>query len=355
MILTATIRLMDLIAKESIHLAARAIVQDKLVAFPTETVYGLGANALSAAAVKKIYIAKERPSDNPLIVHVSDYKQLTELSSRTAKIAAKLMNEFWPGPLTLILPASSTVPKEVTAGGNTVAVRMPNHPVALELIRVAGVPIAAPSANKSGRPSPTTAQHVLEDFNSDEIAFVIDAGSTKIGLESTVVDTTSSQPELLRAGAISKEQLEEVLGIEVIDSTVNVSNAGNTTNSSSNSSSSSATKSENISKLKSPGMRYKHYAPQATVVVKNKILADDVRSFASQVAVLQLNYSATVEKEADLYFSFDGDIEKMAAQLFSCFRESDHQGASVILVESVPLAGLGRAIMDRVQRAAHTD
>jgi L-threonylcarbamoyladenylate synthase len=195
---------------DGIRYAAEVIRQGGLVAFPTETVYGLGANALNEAAVKNIFEAKGRPSDNPLIVHVADTSSVDELVQHIPPNAPALMDRFWPGPLTMIMNKSNIVPQIITAGLNTVAVRIPSHPVALALIREAGLPIAAPSANKSGRPSPTSAKHVIHDL-SGKIDVIIDGGFTKVGLESTVLDITVTPPIILRPGFITPMQLKEVL------------------------------------------------------------------------------------------------------------------------------------------------
>ena len=190
-----------------------------LVAFPTETVYGLGGNALDASAAKKIYAAKGRPSDNPLIVHVADTKSLYELASFVPDNAKKLADRFWPGPLTMILPKKESVPDGTTGGLKTVAVRMPDHPAALELIRTSGVYIAAPSANTSGRPSPTCAEHVMEDLDG-KIEMILDGGTVGIGIESTIVDLTGDIPVILRPGYITKQMLEEVIGEVTVDPAV---------------------------------------------------------------------------------------------------------------------------------------
>lgn len=312
--------------QEVIYLAAQTIKNGDLVAFPTETVYGLGANALNSAAVKKIFVAKGRPTDNPLIVHIANLEQLSSLVTNVSSQAQTLIESFWPGPLTLIFPASKLVPPEVTAGGNTVAIRMPSHPVALALINQAGVPVAAPSANKSGKPSPTTAQHVIADFSQEEIT-IVDAGPTQVGVESTVLDVTGNKPVLLRAGGASKEDLEAAIGPIVVVQ-------------------------HSQSKPKSPGMKYRHYAPQAQVELLQTIDLDLLKKKKGRTAVLQLQENKDVRRQADLYFSFAGSLEKMSQQLFSIFRQCDEQNIDFILVEAVPPIGLGLAITDRVQRAA---
>ncbi len=220
--------------------AALLLKKNEVVAFPTETVYGLGGNALSDQAIDKIYQAKGRPGDNPLIVHISEKKQIHDLCTQVTPAAEKLINAFWPGPLTVILPSNGSVSEKVTAGLPTVAVRMPEHPIALALIREAGLPVAAPSANTSGRPSPTSAGHVIKDLKG-KIAGIVDGGMTGVGLESTVVDATSSPITILRPGGITRAQLEEVIGKVTVDPSLLNEKA----------------------RPKSPGMKYTHYAPQA--------------------------------------------------------------------------------------------
>jgi L-threonylcarbamoyladenylate synthase len=218
--------------------AAALLRAGEAVAFPTETVYGLGANALDANAVDKIFRAKGRPSDNPLIVHIAHRKEVDKLAQVVPPLAERAMAHFWPGPLTVILPCTAIVPMNVTAGLDTVGIRMPDHVIAQQLIDAAGVPIAAPSANSSGRPSPTTAAHVLEDLTG-KIAGVVDGGASGVGVESTVVDFTGPVPMILRPGGVTREMLEEVLGDVRIDPSLE----------------------QGVGQPKSPGMKYTHYAP----------------------------------------------------------------------------------------------
>ena len=226
----------------NIRRAAKLLIQGKLVAFPTETVYGLGANALDSLAVKKIFKAKGRPSDNPLIVHIATIKELDMVADQVPEIARKLMKKFWPGPLTFVLRKKEIVPDAVTAGGPTVAVRMPKHPVALSLIKAAGCPVAAPSANLAGKPSPTTADHVAEDLG-ENVDVILDGGRTKHGLESTVIDIKAGVVEILRTGAITADMLAKVLGYKpkIVKHTKG--------------------------KARSPGMKYRHYAPSVDLVL----------------------------------------------------------------------------------------
>ena len=227
--------------------AGRLIAEGELVAFPTETVYGLGGDALHPEAARKIYAAKGRPSDNPLIVHIADFSDMERVAREVPEAARKLADAFWPGPLTMIVWKSDAVPMATTGGMDTVAVRMPNHPVALDLIRKSGCLIAAPSANTSGRPSPTEASHVAEDL-SGRIAMILDGGPVGIGIESTIIDLTESKPMVLRPGYITPQMLSGVLGEEVIIDPGIIA-------------------ADDTRKPKAPGMKYKHYAPKADMVI----------------------------------------------------------------------------------------
>ena len=304
--------------KEKIAQAAELIKRGEVVAFPTETVYGLGANALDANAVRKIFVAKERPQDNPIIVHVSDKKQLDELVTEVSEKAGELIDKFWPGPLTLVFKRSDRIPNEVTCGLDTVAIRMPSNKVAHELIRQS-FPIAAPSANLSGKPSPTSAEEVFADMDG-RIPLILDGGQTDIGLESTVLDLTG-EPTLLRPGRVTLEELREVLGeVRVV---------------------------ETSDAPKSPGMKYRHYSPEAEV-----ILADDVQKEVSKFKELGKRVGAISfsEVNADVAFT-PKDYEDMARNLFRKMREFDKE-VDVIVIEKVPEAGIGLAIMNRLKKAA---
>jgi L-threonylcarbamoyladenylate synthase len=311
------------ISAENLRSAAELIRQGELVAFPTETVYGLGANALDASAVAKIFQAKGRPSDNPLIVHIASYDQLKALVSEIPQAAQLLIDEFWPGPLTLVFPKNTLVPDIVTAGGDTVAIRWPAHTVAQELITRAGMPIAAPSANLSGKPSPTLAKHVLEDLN-ERIPLILDAGATTIGLESTVLDITGEQLILLRAGGVSREELEKVLEREVIEKT------------------------DTGELARSPGMKYRHYAPQAQIVLFEKDLPTPPSEQRS--ALITLHEVNGHMFENSIHFS--GSKEQMAHEIFEKLRALDAQDVEIIYIQKVESSGLGQAIMDRLNRAA---
>ena len=303
-----------------IRLAAQAILSGELVGFPTETVYGLGANALDAAAVSKIYLAKGRPSDNPLIIHVCDVKMaesVVELNWR----ARFLMDTFWPGPLSLVLKAKRIVPGVTRGGLDTAAIRMPDNPIALELIRLAGVPIAAPSANKSGRPSPTDAVTVREDIG-DAVSMVLDGGPAKVGLESTVLDVSGEIPVLLRPGGISKEEIEGILQIPVIPA------------------------SDPDSLRRSPGTRYRHYAPKIPL-----LLADC--SYSSEAGGKKWAWIGTSEPTGSPFIKIIfKDTEEYAKELFRVLRLIEKSGAETIIAEIPDESGIGRALKDRLVRAS---
>ncbi|MCC3356246.1 L-threonylcarbamoyladenylate synthase [Bacillus sp. REN16] len=317
--------------------AARLLRKNEVVAFPTETVYGLGANALSDEAVAKIYEAKGRPSDNPLIVHISTIGQLHKIVQDIPKQAERLIEKFWPGPLTLVLKRKeNAVSKIVTAGLETVAVRMPSHPVALALIAASGLPLAAPSANTSGKPSPTLANHVADDLTG-KIAGILDGGATGVGLESTVLDCTGEVPVILRPGGVTKEQLEEVCGVIEVDKAILTEGEA----------------------PKSPGMKYKHYAPTAPLTIVNgrvefiQSLVTEKQNDGLKVGVL-----TTAEREnhyeADKIIACGSreDLESVASRLYDVLRLFDESGVDIIYSESFPNEGIGQAIMNRLTKAA---
>lgn len=304
--------------------AASVIRSGGLVAFPTETVYGLGANALDPEAVRGIFAAKGRPADNPLIVHVHEPGSAAKLGMVDRR-SLKLMDLFWPGPLTLVIEASSEVPSEVTGGLDTVAVRMPDHAVALSLIRESGVPVAAPSANRSGRPSPTTAEAVLEDLGG-RIEIILDAGPTDVGVESTVLDVTGEFPVLLRPGGVSIENIRKAVGDVVL--------------------------SHGEESGRSPGTRYRHYAPSIPVILldpeglwKDKPLLKDAGSRVAYVGVSP----APMPVFSQVRF---GSVKQYAGGLFSALRKMERSGAGIILAELPPEEGVGLAVRDRLRRAA---
>lgn len=338
---------------ELIAIAAEIIHRGGLVGFPTETVYGLGANAWDQAAVARIFQAKGRPGDNPLIVHVAEPAMVRTLVSELPPLAEQLITQFWPGPLTLVLPRSAQVPDEVTAGLETVAVRMPAHPVALALISAAQVPIAAPSANRSGRPSPTTAEHVLADLGG-KIEAILDGGPTGIGVESTVLDLTAGVPTILRPGGVTREELAAVLGQVAIDPHVEgkgVLSAGGGL----------------LAAPRSPGMKYTHYAPNAPLILvegeESRVvehiltLRARYRQSGKRVAVLARAETAGYYRQhypPEFLAVLGGrdELAVVAARLYRTLRACDEAGVDVILAEGFPTQGLGAAVMNRLRRAA---
>jgi L-threonylcarbamoyladenylate synthase len=327
-----------------IRIAADFIKKGGLVAFPTETVYGLGADALNPKAVLALFEAKKRPLDNPPIVHVGDAKNVYKLAKTVSPGAERLMKEFWPGPLTLIFQRSEIVPDVTVAGLDTIAVRMPRHNVALALIRESGCSIAAPSANLAGKPSPTSAKHVLDDLNG-RIDVILDAGSTHIGVESTVLDLTVDPPQVLRPGGTPYEVLKRVLGKVELNSVAVAEEA------------------LPIEKARSPGMKHKHYAPNADVIVvegelsavvgKVKELVEFYMLKGSKVGVLATD--ETVEQyEADVVKSLGSrsDFAVIAKNLFRLLREFDLEDVDVIIAEGIPAEGLGLAVMNRLRKAS---
>lgn len=330
--------------KEAYEEAAKCLRQGGLVAFPTETVYGLGGNALEEEAAKKIYAAKGRPSDNPLIIHIAEVSALEELAREIPEVALRLAERFWPGPLTMILPKSEKVPMGTTGGLDTVAIRMPDHPVALELIRTSGLYLAAPSANTSGRPSPTLAEHVAEDL-SGKIDMILDGGMVQVGLESTILDLTEAVPVILRPGCISKAMLEQVVGQVAIDPAILSAHA--MTN----------------AKPKAPGMKYKHYAPKAQLTIFKGKQASVVTYIQRQVEQLEkegLTVGILATEETKSFYTTGivrvigsrQEAGSIARGLFASLREFDHLQVDVILAESFEEDAMGEAIMNRMNKAA---
>jgi len=320
--------------------AAEIIRKGGLVAFPTETVYGLGANALDETAVRKIFAAKERPAWDPIIVHICDLTMLDCLVEDVPEKFTELASRFMPGPLTVVMRKKAIVPDAVTAGLPTVAVRVPNHPVALALIKAAGVPIAAPSANRFGRPSPTTAEHVLHDL-AGRIDGILDAGPTQVGVESTVVDLTKTPPVILRPGGVSKERLEEFLGEVVV---------------------ASKPPSDIEVGLPSPGMMPRHYAPSVPVILADGNASELEKVIGqlksqgyepSQIGVLMPEDWLTGEEGLVIFrWGKWGEWDKMAQKLFEGLRWLERQGVSAIVAPLPPPIGLGLAIRDRLTKAA---
>ncbi|MDI3508713.1 MAG: L-threonylcarbamoyladenylate synthase [Clostridiales bacterium] len=334
------------INEDAIRKAAVLIRKGEVVAFPTETVYGLGANALDASAVHRIFEAKGRPSDNPLIVHICDISMLEEVAEHVPSKAHLLMERFWPGPLTIIMKKHKKIPYEVTAGLDTVGVRMPDHPIALALIRSAGVPIAAPSANISGRPSPTKPEHVIADMQG-RIAAIIAGGTCKVGMESTVLDLSGDNPVLYRPGGITLEMIEGVIG--KVDTAPGILKPVFAEGA-----------------VPSPGMKYKHYSPKARVIIVDgpidrviariKKEADAYRQRGYNVGIMATEQTKAMYSEYMVIAV--GDREKpetIAAALFDTLRLFDKAKADVVLAEAVDTNGVGLAIMNRMVRAAGFD
>lgn len=368
---TRIIRIEHPLVDQQLLPAAQALRSGELVAFPTETVYGLGANALDAHAVSKIFSAKGRPADNPLIVHVAAPEEIEALIAESSETAKILLEAFSPGPLTLVLPRSSNVSDIITAGLDTVAVRIPAHETARRLISLAGVPVAAPSANRSGKPSPTRAWHVLEDMNG-LIPYIIDDGPCEYGLESTVLDLTGSEPVILRPGAVTAAQIMERTGILVTES---IEAAGEAV------------------VPRSPGMKYRHYAPEAKVwiangadpmfrareinrylsdIQENEEVAHNIGIFASRITRDYLDcehyemtdMSSIISSSNNdrmlwppksmvyIDYAAEPDAVCAAGKLFSALRRFDQIGADIIIAEGLPLTGMGNAYMNRLNKAA---
>lgn len=318
---------------EDLKAAAAALRAGGLVAFPTETVYGLGADGLNAVACLQIFKAKGRPQDNPLILHIADWAMLEDIVEPLPPAGQALANRFWPGPLTLILECRETVPDVVTAGLDTVAVRWPDHPVAQALIRATGRPLAAPSANKSGRPSPTQAWHVQADFG-DELAGIIDGGQTTVGVESTIVDVTVDPPTLLRPGGITKEALEAVIGPVADPARTN--------------------------RPKAPGMKYRHYAPNVPVLRLPNAGLDTARAFLAQHAGEKVGLLLD-DESLNALAPFDPSVlvwnlgakthpELAAARLFDGLRRLEAAGCDIMLIASYDETGMGLAVANRINK-----
>ncbi len=319
---------------EAIEKAGELLRAGEVVAIPTETVYGLAANAYDGSAVSKIFKAKGRPQDNPLIVHIAKVETLSDLVAEVPKAAKKLAAAFWPGPLTMILPKSEKIPDAVSAGLPTVAVRMPSHPVAHAVIEAAGVPLAAPSANLSGSPSPTNAKYVLEDMH-DRIPLILDGGSSAVGVESTVITLATARPRVLRPGGITVEQLRALLGeVDVDDAVLHKLAEG--------------------VRAASPGMKYKHYAPRADITIVKGSFAEFRRFVETKEKDAFVLCFAGEEKyfpHAVTYGREDGGLSQ-ANRLFDALRELDEQGANTVYARCPALSGVGLAVYNRLIRAA---
>ena len=327
---------------EVIEEAGNILKNGGLVAFPTETVYGLGADALKEEAAKKTYAAKGRPSDNPLIVHIADYEDLKAVAVNIPAKTDALAAHFWPGPLTMIFEKSEVVPYGTTGGLDTVAVRMPSDPVAAAVIRAAGGFVSAPSANTSGRPSPTTAQHVSEDLDG-KIDMILDSGSVDIGLESTILDMTVEPPMILRPGAITADMFEEVIGPVSVDETI--------------------LGSESNKAPKAPGMKYRHYAPKAKLIIaegdiREEVLAIRQLAYATHRKGERVGIIATGETLPFYKYGIVKNIgtreneKTIARNLYRVLREFDDEEVDIIYSESFAMQGIGSAIMNRLEKAA---
>ncbi len=330
------------IDQSAIQLAGQLIRSGELVAFPTETVYGLGADALSAEASRKIYSAKGRPSDNPLIVHIYCMEDVYKITAYVPESARKLAETFWPGPLTMVLAKNERVPYETTGGLDTVAVRMPANPIALALIRESGGYIAAPSANVSGRPSPTLAGHVYEDLKG-KIPLILDGGEVGVGIESAIVDLTEEIPMVLRPGAITRSMLSEVLGEVRLDPGIREGSAQ--------------------CRPKAPGMKYKHYAPKAELfivegtseqIIKkiNELTREKILSGKKVGIIATLESTGYYEQGEVLSIGERSREETIAQNLYKILREFDQSDVDIIYSESFLTPQMGTAIMNRLLKAA---
>ncbi len=324
---------MRTILTDSIKIAAYNVKRGDLVAFPTETVYGIGANVFDEKAVSKIFKIKGRPADNPLIVHVASKKDIGILAKEITPSAKKIIKKFFPGPVTVILKKNEIVPDIVTASLDTIAIRMPSSKIARELIKLSGVPIAAPSANFSGSPSPTSFQHVMKDL-SGKISCILVGPASKYGLESTVIDCTGKYPVILRPGSVTLEMLRKKIDKRIVFR-------------------------KSTGRIKSPGQKYRHYAPKAKV----KLISD----YRLRIADSQSIKEAKVEKQKEAFIGLDKKylnrfevvkicktIEDYAKNLFSFFRECDDNGVKIIYCQKVSEKGIGLAIMNRVKKAKHS-
>ena len=325
------------LAEDTAQIAADLIRQGQLVAIPTETVYGLGANGLDEEAVMKIFQAKGRPQDNPLILHLSDAEEMANYCQNIPESAYFLAEKFWPGPLTMVLPARANVPRRTTGGLNTVAVRCPDSPITREIIRLAGVPLAAPSANISGKPSTTTAQHVRHDHDG-RIAAIVDGGPCRVGVESTIVDLTENPPRLLRPGGITPEQLVEVLGQLTVDKAVTA-------------------QIDRDAVVKAPGMKYKHYAPDCAVLIvsgSREAAAKYIHAhFEAGDRVLCFTEELPLyENCAPLAYGSEADVNTLSAGLFAALRELDDPAVKRVFARCPVGGGVAYAVQNRLKKAA---
>ena len=317
--------------------AGEVIIRGGLVLFPTETVYGLGANGLDTEAVEKIYLAKGRKSDNPLILHIADFSMLPQIAQNVSELEKKLMKAFWPGPFTIILERTEIVPDIVTAGLDTVGIRMPSGEIARKLIEYSQVPIAAPSANISGRPSGTNVQDIYDELK-DKVDFIIDGGETEVGLESTVVKVIDGVPHILRPGKITAEQIKEVAGnVEIDKHILNKTEAGQ--------------------KILSPGMKYRHYAPNAKCILvyskDNDKLIEKIKEIATEYKnplILSKTENLPKLKEFKI-IDIGNSLEDISKNIFTILRKVDGYNPDIVIIQGVEKEGLGLAILKRLIRA----
>jgi len=339
--LTKIINAVDNYKKESLFEASQCLKMGGLVVFPTETVYGIGANAYDENAVAKIFSAKGRPQDNPLIVHISSFEMLKEVAYiDNEELINRIVNKFWPGPLTIILRKKEKIPFVVSANLNTIGVRMPNNKVALDLIDLGGVPIAAPSANISGRPSPVNVEHVIEDLFG-KVDYIIDGGNCSVGIESTIIDLSTEKPVILRPGIITIEMLKEIVPDIAFDDHIF----------------------ESVSSPKAPGMKYRHYSPNAKMIIvkgtidkrliKIKQLLEMYKKQNMKVGILTF-YETEANFNADVKITMGSlfDLKTCARNLFKSLREFDRQAVDLIIVEWTELKGIGIALQNRLYKAS---
>ncbi len=326
-------------SKNSIKEAAKRLRAGEVVGIPTETVYGLGANALDVNAVRKIFKAKGRPMDNPLIIHIADKKDIKKYTKNAPASLDKIMDVFWPGPLTIVLEKTDLVPKEITGGLDTVAVRMPANDVALDIIREARLPIAAPSANVSGKPSPTKAVHVKSDMDG-KIGLIIDGGDCEVGVESTVLDLSADKAAILRPGKITKEMLSPYVEIKSVVENV-----------------------ENSATPKAPGMKYRHYAPKAKIVVyqgRKKEIVDEINKDIKANTfkgiklgvIIESEYKDNIDCENVYDIGSELDEDEVAKNLFSTLRKLDEDGVELAFIPVFESRHIGKATMNRLLKAA---
>ena len=327
--------------REKIKEAADLLRAGELVIFPTETVYGLGADGLNDEAVDKIFAAKGRPKDNPLILHIADPEQVLDLVKVIPPKGKDCMDMFWPGPLTLIFERSEIVPDSITAGSETVAIRMPSHPIAHEILKEASIPVAAPSANTSGRPSPTRLSHVLEDMKG-KVPIIVDSGDSYVGIESTVLDVTVDPPVIYRPGGVTKEDLEAIIGEVGIDETT--------------------IDATNHAIPKSPGQKYRHYAPKGDATLFGGDLKNIVKEINRRIAETEPSERTAVLCTTETKEAYEGmdllidmgsreQLETIAHDLFDSLRKCDEESIDVIFVEGFDFRGLGVGIMNRLLKA----